>query len=690
MSLKLMYITNNLDVALIAQKYGVDRVWIDLETIEKDVRQKGIDSVKSHHQVSDIVKIKPHLTTSEMLVRVNSWYAGSVDEINAVIKAGADMIMLPYWKTAEEVQKFIKTVDGRCKTTLLLETKEAVDIVDDVLEISGINEIHIGLNDLHLSYDLDFMFELLTEGTVEKLCTRFVAAGIPYGFGGIAKIGDGAVPAEKIIMEHYRLGSTRAILSRTFCDTAKIDSIEEIDRIFNTNMIELREFEKYAEEATDEIKTRNREELVEAVNQVVAKVRERKMDKRRMPKTLTTELLNILSCRFGNAFYLLESESFEQNYKELTAAFKAYYPKFNIAYSYKTNYTPKLVQIVDRLGGYAEVVSDMEMDIALRVGVRPERIIWNGPVKNGKKVKVLLLNGGTVNIDSIYEIDNIRSIAESYPDHKLNVGVRVNYDVGDGVLSRFGFDVDGEDFDTVLRFIKDTPNIYLINLQAHFAKRTPEYWAARTEGMLKTYDRVVNEYGLKPERIDIGGGIYGKMPESLRLQLGIGEIAYDDYASRAAKLFADHFKDDSDAPYLFIEPGSAVAGDCMRFVSRIETIKTIRGKTIATVTGSQKNISMSGINPPMEIVAGGKKQIMVEDADIVGFTCIEGDVLQKGYNGAIGVGDFIVIGNCGSYSLVMKPPFILPNFAVLDIYGESVEVIKRAETFDDLLHTFSF
>ena len=409
-----------------------------------------------------------------------------------------------------------------------------------------------------------------------------------------------------------------------------------------------------------------------------------------MPKKLTTELLNSLSCRFGNAFYLLESESFEQNYKDLTAAFKTYYPKFNIAYSYKTNYTPKLVQIVDRFGGYAEVVSEMEMEIALRAGVKPDHIIWNGPVKNGKKVKELLLTGGTVNIDSIYEIDNIRSIAESHPDHKLNVGVRLNYDVGDAVLSRFGFDVDGEDFNTVLLFIKNTPNIHLINLQAHFAKRAPEYWTARAVGMLKAYDRVVAEYGLKPERLDIGGGIFGKMPESLRSQLGIGEITYDDYASRAAMVFADHFKDESDAPYLFIEPGSAVAGDCMRFVSRIETIKTVRGKTIATVIGSQKNISMNGINPPIEIVAGGEARSTVENADIVGFTCIEGDVLQKDYTGLLGVGDYIVIGNCGSYSLVMKPPFILPNFAVLDINGEDVEVIKRAEAFDDLFHTFSF
>ena len=276
MSLKLMYITNNADVALISQKYGVDRVWIDLETLGKEERQKGLDAVKSQHSVDDIKRIKPLLTTSEMLVRVNHWYDGSVNEINAVIEAGADMIMLPYWKTVEEVQQFMDTVGGRCKTTLLLETKEAVDVVDDVLKIPGVDEIHIGLNDLHLSYGLDFMFELLTNGTVEMLCEKFKAAGLPYGFGGIAKIGDGAVPAEKIILEHYRLGSTRAILSRTFCDNAKIESIEEIDRVFKINMAELREFEKYAAEATDQIFKDNRKELIEAVEQVVAKVRERK------------------------------------------------------------------------------------------------------------------------------------------------------------------------------------------------------------------------------------------------------------------------------------------------------------------------------------------------------------------------------------------------------------------------------
>lgn len=405
---------------------------------------------------------------------------------------------------------------------------------------------------------------------------------------------------------------------------------------------------------------------------------------------LNTETLNDLSESYGNAFYLLESKQFKKNCETLLETFRAIYPKFNIAYSYKTNYTPKLVKIVDSLGGYAEVVSDMELEVALRSGVSPNHIVWNGPVKNEKKVEEFLLLGGTVNIDSIYELDNLRRISDAYPDHVLNVGVRCNYEVGDGVLSRFGFDIDGEDFRTVLSFIKERKNLHLINLQAHFAKRSPVYWTARAEGMLKVYDFVVENYGLKPERLDIGGGIYGNMPDGLREQLHVGHITYQDYADRSAKLFAEHFKGVSDSPYLFIEPGSAVAGDCMRFVTRIEAFKNVRGKEIATCIGSQKNISMAGLNPPVEVISCGNEQKNVEDCDIAGFTCIESDYLYKNYTGKLGIGDYIVISNCGSYSLVMKPPFILPNFPVLDITGDSVEVIKRQEYFDDLLHTFSF
>jgi diaminopimelate decarboxylase len=401
---------------------------------------------------------------------------------------------------------------------------------------------------------------------------------------------------------------------------------------------------------------------------------------------LNREVISKLRREYGDAFYLLDSEQYRKNFIELRDTFRKIYPNFNIAYSYKTNYTPKFCKIVNELEGYAEVVSEMELEIAQRVGVKPDRIIWNGPIKNPQKLEEFLVTGGTDNIDSIEELAMVKTIAERHSDKMLNLGIRCNYEVGDGVVSRFGFDVESDDFRKVLEFVTMTKNVHFINFQCHFAKRQIEYWPARAKGMMQLVDRL----GIIPERIDIGGGLFGKMADSLKAQFTNEIPGYQAYAEAAAAIFADYFADKDVKPELLIEPGSAVVGDCMKFVGTVKSIKSVRGKSFATVLGSQKNISMSGINPPMEVIAMGGEQKEYENLDMVGFTCIEGDVLYHGYKGKLAHEDAIVISNCGSYSLVMKPPFILPNFPVLDISTGQTEVIKRGEVFDDLFHTFNF
>lgn len=398
---------------------------------------------------------------------------------------------------------------------------------------------------------------------------------------------------------------------------------------------------------------------------------------------INSEIIRDLREEYGEAFYLLDSEQFRKNFIELKDTFSAIYPNFNIAYSYKTNYTPKLCKIVNELGGYAEVVSEMEAELALRCGVDPNNIIWNGPIKNLEKLKEYLNMGVTVNIDSLNEANFIDTYANNI-QKKLNVGIRCNYDVNDGVISRFGFDIEGEDFNKVINIIMNNPYLHFVNFQCHFAKRQVEYWPARAKGMVDLIERI----GIIPERIDIGGGLFGKMPLSLKSQFKVEIPNYVDYANAAATIICDFFKDKDINPELIIEPGTAIVGDCMKFVGTVKTIKNVRGKYFATILGSQKNISMTGINPPIEVIHMNNELCDYRDLDMVGFTCIEGDVLYKNYTGKLAIDDAVVISNCGSYSLVMKPPFILPNFPVLDICGNEVEVIKKKETFDDVFHTF--
>ena len=278
MALTLMYITNDPKIALIAEEAGVDRIFLDMEYIGKQNRQNGRKSVLNHHTPEDVKAIRKVIQKSDVLVRVNAMhdasalYGPSEEEIDEVIKAGADIVMLPYFKKLEEVSRFLEIVDGRVKTQLLLETPEASEHIDDLLKMGGFDEIHIGINDLCIGYGKKFMFEMLTDGTVERLCEKCRNAGMPYGFGGIASPGKGLLPAEYVLKEHYRLGSSAVILSRSFCDVHIRRSYEEIRDIFIAGVGGIRALEEKCQKKLDKgdkaYFDNNRKELVRRVQMI--------------------------------------------------------------------------------------------------------------------------------------------------------------------------------------------------------------------------------------------------------------------------------------------------------------------------------------------------------------------------------------------------------------------------------------
>jgi len=270
MPLRLMYITNRDSIAVIAEKSGVDWIFIDLEVLGKEERQGHLDTVISRHTIDDVKKISTALTKAKLLVRVNPVYEGSKAEIDRVISDGADIVMLPYYKTRDEVETFIHIVDSRAQVCLLCETAQAVENTDAILALKGIDCIHIGINDLHLDYGMKFMFELLADGTVEKLCEKFKAKGIPYGFGGIAGIGHGTLPAENIIAEHYRLGSSQVILSRSFLKTDAATDLPYAEQIFKRDVAEIRRYEESIRNESAEYFARNQLVVADKVKMIVS------------------------------------------------------------------------------------------------------------------------------------------------------------------------------------------------------------------------------------------------------------------------------------------------------------------------------------------------------------------------------------------------------------------------------------
>ena len=272
MSLTLMYITNNPSVAMLAQKAGVDRIWVDMEYMGKEERQAGMNTVKSHHNLNDVATIREVVTDSALMVRVNPLHENSKAEIDGVIERGGEYIMLPMFKGVEDAQRFVDLVGGRAKTMLLIETAEADAAAEEIAKVAGVDEIHIGLNDLHLAYKKKFMFELLANGTVDRLSEIMQRNGKRFGFGGIARIGYGDLPAEHVITEHYRLKSEMAILSRGFCNANAVKDVAEIEEIFLKGMQDIRAFERTLPAYTAEQFEENRKLVCEKVDLIVRRL----------------------------------------------------------------------------------------------------------------------------------------------------------------------------------------------------------------------------------------------------------------------------------------------------------------------------------------------------------------------------------------------------------------------------------
>jgi len=405
---------------------------------------------------------------------------------------------------------------------------------------------------------------------------------------------------------------------------------------------------------------------------------------------LSFNVLDSINYDHGESFYLLDSKVFSNNYDEFLGAFQDIYPKTTIGYSYKTNYTPKLCKIIDDKGGYAEVVSDMEYSLALNIGVEPSNIIVNGPYKPKKDLERFLLNGSIVNLDSYKEVGLFEEIANEHPNKTMLIGLRCNFDINNDNISRFGINVSDDEFYETFDKLNKLPNVKIMGIHCHYPDRNLESYIHRVDKILELADKL---FDLPPKYIDIGGGYFGKMDDSLKKQFN-SVPAYSHYASAIATKFNDFYRDfdEQDKPTLILEPGSALVADTMKFVAKVVDIKNIRGSHIAMTSGSKFNIGLlsSSVNMPLTIFSNSKDRVIYESIDISGYTCIESDYLFKNFNGAISEGDYLVFSNVGSYSIVFKPPFILPNVPVLE-YNNAIakfEVVKRQETVDDIFRTF--
>jgi hypothetical protein len=229
----LTLITNDPVLAARADRAGVNLIGVDLERIGKHGRQGHIaDARISDHELADLGLLARTVRNGGLFARLNPVNGASPREIDAAIAGGAVTLMLPFFATADEVDRFVRHVDGRARIVLLLETAAAVVRLRDILAVPGFDEVMVGLNDLHLALKLASHFELLASDLMAWISDTVRASGRRFGFGGVARADDNhlPVPSDLVLAQHPRLGSTSAWVSRSFLgpDASVIDMTAEI------------------------------------------------------------------------------------------------------------------------------------------------------------------------------------------------------------------------------------------------------------------------------------------------------------------------------------------------------------------------------------------------------------------------------------------------------------------------------
>ena len=226
--------TNDPALARRADAAGIDRIGPDLERGAKALRQDPSERWISNHQEQDLSAIVDNLSQAKAFCRTSAPNDGLKDQVNRVISLGAKVVMLPYFLELGDVVRFVEYVNGRANVVLLVETAAAAARIHDIVRLDGVDEIHVGLNDLYLSFRLNDQLEAMASPVLKMISDTTREAGLPFGFGGIGRYGDSRLPvaSDLVYAQHPRLGSTRALVSRVFfgSDPDALDLTAEVAR----------------------------------------------------------------------------------------------------------------------------------------------------------------------------------------------------------------------------------------------------------------------------------------------------------------------------------------------------------------------------------------------------------------------------------------------------------------------------
>jgi len=393
---------------------------------------------------------------------------------------------------------------------------------------------------------------------------------------------------------------------------------------------------------------------------------------------------------FGSPLFVFSEATLRRKVRELNHAFSSRYPRFQAAWSYKTNYLDAICRVFHDEGSWAEVVSGFEYKKARANGIPGNRILFNGPYKPLPVLREAIESGTRIHVDHLDELSDCLTIAREL-GRPVSVTLRINMDTGTWPSwDRFGFNLEsGQALEAVRRIAASDGKLRLTGLHAHigtFMMDSAPYKRAAAK-LAQFWKKIVSEYAQPLEYLDLGGGFASA--NRLKGQYLSGSVmlpSFDQYAEAITSALYEGFEP-AEPPQLFLETGRALVDDAGFLVTSVVANKTTPDGKRALVIDAGVNILFTAYWYDITAAPSTRHAGSWEEVALFGPLCMNIDKVREScLLPSLQRGEQIVLHPVGAYNVTQWLQFIemRPNVVMIDRDGKP-KIIRHAESLDDIV-----
>jgi len=389
--------------------------------------------------------------------------------------------------------------------------------------------------------------------------------------------------------------------------------------------------------------------------------------------------LEDLAKEYGTPVYVYSGSKLKEN---LNGYLSSVREEDKVCYSVKSNSNIHLLELLADLGSGFDVVSGNELRKCLEAGAKPEDIVFSGVGKTEEELVLAIKeNIFSINIESEEELDRIIKTAKDL-EKKAQCMIRINPDISSEShpyiqtgLKTSKFGILREGIDSLVEKASKSGLINLKGIASHVGSQifNKELIFENLNLLTEIANNLIRQ-GHALSYIDLGGGLGISYQEEKELK---PRAVLEEVISKLEPLNLN----------LLLEPGRSISGNTGVLLSKVEYLKKTSDLNFAVIDSGMNDLLRPSLYQAWHNISVvetiNQKELSYE---VVGPVCESGDTFGEDRILSLNEDSILAIHDAGAYGHVMssnynsrlRPPEIL-------VEGKEIKVIRRRETFDDLL-----